>query len=82
MSLCPQIPPYEMVMDRQRMPDGSKILQHILKFMQPGDIIYGTVIRGKSSMTSTVPVLVKALCTGEPNVRLLADTNLKVYIKY
>lgn len=79
LSLCAQIPSFEMVVDRQLMPDKVKFLRHVLEFVQQGDIVYGTVVRGKTSTTSTAPVLVKVLCTAEPNVRLFIDTNLKVH---
>uniref|UniRef100_A0A1A9WSF1 Adenylate kinase active site lid domain-containing protein n=1 Tax=Glossina brevipalpis TaxID=37001 RepID=A0A1A9WSF1_9MUSC len=72
-----RVPSYEIVMSHKQ--DKTKILRRVLESLQPGDIIYAIVIRSKSSISSA-PIVVKPLCTGEPCVHILKDSNIKALI--
>uniref|UniRef100_A0A1A9Z9X2 TPR_REGION domain-containing protein n=1 Tax=Glossina pallidipes TaxID=7398 RepID=A0A1A9Z9X2_GLOPL len=72
-----RVPSYEIVMPHKQ--DKTKILRRVLESLQPGDIIYAIVIRSKSSISSA-PIVVKPLCTGEPCVHILRDSNIKALI--
>lgn len=65
------MPPFESFLNKSV--DKNRHIHKILEIIQPGDIVYGTVLQRSSS-----GLLIKVLCTGEPLVRYLGDITIKV----
>lgn len=67
-----ELPPYETFLQKNQ----DKVKRHTLESIKPGDIIYATILKGKSG--SITPLVVKPLCTEENNFKLLKDYKIKV----
>ncbi|XP_011291360.2 tetratricopeptide repeat protein 14 homolog isoform X2 [Musca domestica] len=69
-----ELPPYETFLQKNQ----DKVKRHTLESIKPGDIIYATILKGKSG--SITPLVVKPLCTEENNFKLLKDYKIKTTI--
>lgn len=68
-----ELPPYESLLGSKY---HDKVKRHILESIKPGDIIYASILRGRSG--SLKPLIARPLCTDESKFKILRDYKIKV----